>query len=259
MKINLYTTYFKSENMERQQEIDYCLFKNMQNLYINQINIFLDANTRSSDFYHFFDNSDNHIYANKLNFININRVPTYKDWIESSKTNHIISIFANADIYFDESINKLLNYLDKPNSMICLSRYEDCSGSCTPHPNPHWSQDAWAVNTNHIDSINFLEDLNIATGKFRCDNKFAYIMNIHGWDLYNPYDVVKCFHKHESNIRKYNPAEATNIGCLAFVHPCKNLEPSKIDMDIMSLNTKSISKCSINSWLEEETSKNQSK
>ena len=252
MKINLYTTYFKSENTERQQEINYCLLQNIKNLYINQINIFLDEYTIQSDLYHLFDNQDNHIYTNKLNFIRINRIPTYRDWIQYSKTNNAISIFANADIYFDESVNKISNYLSKPNSMICLSRHEDRSNSCTPHSSPHWSQDAWAINTSHIENIKFLEKLDIATGKSRCDNKFAYIMNVYGWDLYNPYEVIKCFHKHESNIRKYNPIETTNIGCLAFVHPCKNLEPSKIDMDIMSLNTKSISKCSINRWLEEK-------
>lgn len=249
MKINLYTTYFKSNSEKRQLELDNCLINNLKNLYINQINIFLDQHTKSSHFYHFFENEELHQYCNKLNFIYLNQMPTYKNWLEHSALN-CISIFSNADIYFDKSINKISKYLAKPNNIICLSRHEDLLDSTKLHSNPHWSQDAWAINGNHIQNISFLPKLNIPTGQFRCDNKFAYLMSIYGWNLYNPCNTVKCYHKHQSNVRTYNPIEINNIGGLAFVYPCKNMKASKIDIQIMSLNTKNIIGCSINDWLE---------
>jgi hypothetical protein len=251
MKIKLFTTYYQSESQERQKELDYCLVQNFKNIYIYQINIFLDKYTRSSNFYHFFEDEDLRSYANKLNFIQIGQIPTYKNWLENSPLN-CISVFSNSDIYFDQSINKAAAYLKQPNSIICLSRHEDLIDSQKPHPNPHWSQDTWIIKGNSIQNINFLPKLDISTGQFRCDNKFAYIMNIHGWDLHNPCHHIKSFHRHCSNIRNYDPLEISNIGGLAFVHPSTNKNPSNIDMQIMSLNTKNIMSCSLNDWLEKK-------
>jgi hypothetical protein len=253
MKINLYSTYFISSNKKRQDELNFCLKKNLQNEYIDKINIFLDKNTKICNFYNFFENKYYNKYTNKLNFIRIEKIPTYKDWIEHSQTNKLISVFSNADIYFDESINKMFQYLKKPNSIICLSRHEDLDSGKILHKNPHWSQDVWAINSNYLKNLNFISQIDISVGQCRCDNKFAYVMNTYGWDLYNPCSIIKCFHKHESRIINYNPIEPINIGALAFVHPCKNLEPSKIDIQVMSLNTKNIISCSINNWLEMST------
>ena len=249
MKIKLFTTYFISNSKKRQLELDSCLINNLKNSYINQINVFLDHKTKSSNFYHFFENEELHPYCNKLNFICLDKMPTYKNWIEHSSAN-TISLFSNADIYFDKSINKISDYLTEPNNIICLSRHEDLLKSTKLHPNPHWSQDVWAINGNHIQNINFLPKLDIPTGQFRCDNKFAYIMSIYGWNLYNPCNTIKCYHKHLSNIRTYDPVEINNIGGLAFVYPCEKTEASKIDIQIMSLNTKNVTGCSMNNWLE---------
>lgn len=249
MKIKLFTTYYQSKSQERQKELDYCLVQNLKNTYIHQINIFLDKNTRSSNFYHFFEDEDMRPYANKLNFIQIGQIPTYKNWLENSSLN-CISVFSNSDIYFDQSINKVVSYLEQSNSIICLSRHEDLIDSQKLHSNPHWSQDTWIINGKNIPNINFLFKLDISTGQFRCDNKFAYIMSIYGWNLYNPCNTIKSYHKHLSNIRTYDPTEINNIGGLAFVYPCEQTKASKIDIQIMSLNTKNVIGCSMNNWLE---------
>ena len=57
---------------------------------------------------------------NKLNLIILDKIPSYKDWLDISGTKNEISVFANADIYFDESINKAFNYLKNEKSLICL-------------------------------------------------------------------------------------------------------------------------------------------
>ena len=254
MKINLFTTYFKSESENRQKELDYCLTQNLINPYINQINTFLDQNTRSSDFYHFFEDPENHLYINKLNFIKIDRIPTYKDWIEHSIKSNAISIFTNADIYFDDSINKVYKYLEKPNRLICLSRYEDLDEYIVPHENPYWSQDSWVIDFSQDHDFNFIKKLDVPTGKYRCDNKVAYIFSVYGWDLYNPCSEIKSYHKHRSKIRTYDKADTSIIGSLAFVSPTANPEnPSIVEYHIMPIKTTNIKKEAIVSqWLENQ-------
>ena len=228
--------------------------QNLRNLYVNQINVFLDQNTRSSDFYHFFEDPENHLYANKLNLIKIDRIPTYKDWIDYSIKNDTVSIFANADMYFDDSINKVYKYLEKPNSLMCLSRHEDLDESIKPHNKPQWSQDIWAIDFRKVNEIGFIKELDFSTGKYRCDNKIAYIFSVHGWDLYNPFYEIKSYHRHKSKIRTYDKADTSIIGSLAFVSPTTNPEnPSIIEYHIMPIKTANIKKEAIVSdWLENQ-------
>jgi len=256
MKINLFTTYFKPESEDRQKELDYCLTQNLKNQYINKINIFLDQNTRSSDLYRFFEEIDDYIYSNKLNFIKINRIPTYKDWIDYSIKNNDISIFANADIYFDDSINKVYKYLEKPNSLMCLSRYEDFDEHIVPHENPQWSQDSWIINFSKENNFSFIKELDVPTGKYRCDNKVAYIFSVQGWDLYNPFYEIKSYHRHKSKKRTYDQADTSIIGSLAFVSPTTNPEtPSIVEYHIMPIKAANIKKEAIVSpWLENRIS-----
>ncbi len=229
--IDLYTTYFLSNSEERQNELDECLLNNINNKFINNIFIF----TESFKVHSFLENK----YKNKkIKFIFLNHIPTYKDWIVFSKkysNKNSISIFSNSDICFDESILNLNNYLVKPKSLVCASRYEN--GQLIK--NPHWSQDVWALCVSDIENIDFCQSLSIQTGIPRCDNKLAYFFCVNGWDLYNPKDV-KCVHKHESKIRNYEKKDKVNIGALAFVHPCDFLEPSKIEIFLMPLSCKNI-------------------
>jgi hypothetical protein len=194
------------------------------------------------------------MYANKLNFIKIDRIPTYKDWIDYSIKNNAISIFANADIYFDESISKAYKYLEKPNSLICLSRYEDLDKSIEPHDNPQWSQDTWAIDFRKVNEFGFIKELEVPTGKYRCDNKIAYVFSVYGWDLYNPFHDIKSYHRHRSGIRTYYKADTSIIGSLAFVSPTTTSEsPSIVEYHIMPIKTANIKKeVVVNQWLENQ-------
>lgn len=239
--INLFTTYYISS--ERQKELDHCLAENLKNPLINQVYVFLDQNTNEHDV---------PFKTDKLKFIKLDRIPTYKDWIENaSKHKGDFSIFVNADIYLNNSISNLNKYLQNDRSIVCLSRYEDNDG-IKPHPMPKWSQDFWAIKNDQLKSIDFISELEIPTGKCRCDNRLAFIFTIWGWDIYNPTNEIHCFHKHKSNIRNYNKLDLSTIGGLAFVNPTKtHKNPSDIEISIMPVKTTNIKKCYLNVWLEQ--------
>jgi hypothetical protein len=256
MKINLYSTYFVSDHAERQKEIDYCLLKNIENIYFNRVNIFVENKalaglSKMLGTSQIFAKHNLQATANKLNLIILDKIPSYKDWLDISGTKNEISVFANADIYFDESINKAFNYLKNEKSLICLSRHEVLQTQIVPHQNPKWSQDAWVINSNTIQNIDFLDKLDLSTGKCRCDNKLAYYFAINGWDLYNPFMDIKCYHKHDSKLRNYNKKTPDIFGSLAFVHPTKTYDPSIVDICVMPKKNLNINQCLLSTFLYE--------
>jgi len=246
---NLYSTYFISPSIERQAELDFCLLNNIQNTHLTEINIFGELNSliRLRE----ITNHLNSFEKNKINIIPFDKSPSYKDWLDASKNKNEISIFANADIYFDSSINNAYDLLKSDNkNILCLSRHEILENdSIEEHKNPHWSQDAWIINSNNIVGIDFLNFLNIQTGLARCDNQFAYYFAINDWNIYNNFREIKCFHKHSSNFRSYDLKDKNIIGGAALVLPTTKRTPSDIDICIFSKSESKIKKCYLNNFL----------
>jgi len=247
--INLYSTYFISFSTKRQRELDFCLLNNIQNSHFTEINIFVELNSLIK--LEEITEDLNPFEKNKIKIIPLDKPPTYKDWLDESKNKNEISVFANADIYFDSSINNVHNLLKSDNkNIVCLSRHEVLEdGNIEEHENPHWSQDAWIINSNNITSIDFLNFLNIQTGLARCDNQFAYYFAINDWNIYNNFRDIKCFHKHSSNVRTYDLKDKDIIGGAAFVFPTTRDYPSDIDICIFSKSKSKIKKCYLNDFL----------
>lgn len=252
MSINLYTTYFISNDESRQKELDHCLISNINNPHIRSVSLFIDnrAKQRVKEI------CDSSVDVEKIKYIYCDGSPTYKMWIENCK-NWGINVFANADITFDESIENFKVWVggNRPKRIVCLSRYNMINGEATLHKNPHWSQDVWAISHEDLDKIDFMQSLAIPTGKYRCDNKLAYEFAINGWDLFNPCNcknlqTIRCFHHHESNLRTYDKKDKTIIGSICHVHPCtSSLRSSRVDYRIMPLSTNNVLSCELSDYL----------
>jgi hypothetical protein len=221
--MHLFTTYFKSTNQERQKELDFCIKKNCLNDIISRITIFLDSNTTEDDLYNLG------LDLTKIDFVKINRLPTYKDWlINGINSNEEFLIFSNADIYFNETLEEIKKYPLNEKAVMCISRYEETINGIEKTKFSFFSQDVWIIKRKNIPSITFIDNLNISTGVVRCDNKFAYFFASNGWDLYNPVEHIKVIHRHESNIRTYDYYSKENTGSVAFVEESHNYMPSEV-------------------------------
>lgn len=247
-EIDLYTTYFISDNLERQRELDFCLSKNSENELFGKIYVFLDDKTHEHDVRRCLGD---HFCLERVICLGVGGRPSYNDWLTCSRRLSVgISLFANADIFFDESVRSLGSYLKRPKSVVALSRHDFADGSFVPHPKPHWSQDAWAISSDQIDQIGFMGDLSFRTGSARCDNKFAYHFAVSGWDIYNPFKSMMCGHAHSSGVRAYSKKDREIYGALAFVHPCDSPEnPSELDICIMPLSSRNMSGVRMNYFL----------
>lgn len=247
-EIHLFTTFFVSTSEDRQKELNYCLETNLKNKLIKSVNVFVE-NTTDLNGLKFLEEPDLYQHYKKLKIIFLGHIPTYKDWLIQPVEG--ISVFCNADIYFDESLSGLKKYTELKNSIVCLTRCE-VKDSIMPHSNPHWSQDCWAIKGSNLADVSFVEKLNVSTGKMRCDNKLAYIFCMHGWSLFNPVNEISCYHLHGSKLRDYKALDTSVIGALGFVYPCKSPEhPSEVEINIMPLSTSNIrTKVEINGYLD---------
>lgn len=202
--INLYVNYYKPIDKQRQEEIDFCFDKNLNNSLINQMIVF---------------GSFNEAVADAIVYVKNDR-PTYQDYF--NKANEItsdddINIICNSDIYFDETLELVKNI--KPNEVYCLTRWEYNDGQITDfnkmHGAPHgFSQDAWiwrgktrmkdcdkviaiSDETKEYDEIPF--NLGIAG----CDNHIAYRFGQSGYKLLNPSIEIRAIHVHKEQSRNY--------------------------------------------------------
>jgi hypothetical protein len=189
----------KLYNNARQKEIDYCLQKNFDNEYIDEIHIFLEEDC---DF-DFIKNKRNINCVKKITGKRIN----FKDIFEYYN-NYLVNnicILMNSDIYLDASVKLVKNInFSKEKVFISLNRYENnddnvpsllnglemndadfknCQSFLKPYQKSIWSQDVW-IWSNKID-VNDIEQFNFELGVVGCDNYLNYLMNINGYKVLN--------------------------------------------------------------------------
>jgi hypothetical protein len=246
--INLFFPYYHCGDKKRQQEIDLCLKQNIDNTSISKLIVLIDGNSVLP-----YDDD-------KITAIHLQSRPTYKKWIQLSHELSLagVSVLCNSDIYFDQSIRLLSVVADKAQKFVALSRWEVVEGQTYLHPNPHWSQDVWAMNCDNQLSEEMLHQLDFQMGVPRCDNKIAYLFGIFGWQIFNPCAKVKSFHLHETELRTYQKKlDYRIIGGVAYVQPgIEYNHPAELELDIWVRSSKNIKSVNINKslekWLVEE-------
>ena len=253
-KLSLFTTFYLTENTERQEELLHCLSKNISNELISKIYILLDEDEEQIK--EFLKTQTD---SQKIVFVSNKKIPSYGDWINHAKncidTLEDVVVYCNADIYLDETASLCREYLQQDESIICLSRHNLLDDALVPHPNPHWSQDLWAISRENILRIQnrfFVDELNIThTGVYRCDNKLAYLFAMRGWKIFNPFPQIKCVHVQKSAERSYNKFDLDIIGGLCFVSATNSQSKnSELDVSIMPVKVGNITKCAINKFLQ---------
>ncbi|NET76672.1 tetratricopeptide repeat protein [Okeania sp. SIO1F9] len=242
-QIVLFTPYFKAKQSDRQDELIYCLRKNIECTEIEKIVLLIDDDHRPE------------LASSKIEIVNLSSRPTYLDWIEltEKKCADKISILANSDIYFDESISRLRElFYTNPKAFVTISRYEQKGSEQILHQNPHWSQDVWAIFGNSKLEDTLKESLKIRLGVPRCDNKVAYLFAIHGTKLYNPCYEVKTVHVQQTDSRTYDKKNDKSIlGGVTYVHPSSELlKRSKLDLELWAVDFSQIKEVKFNKSLE---------
>jgi len=248
----LFSTYFQASHQLRQTEINFSLSENLKNKWFNKIFIFTDNQDGTKELRKLLEKQP----SSHVEIFELGRVPTFFDWLVTAKEKCKNSdlVFSNADIYFNESVQFLPKYINGVERLACISRHDlDEKGGLKLHASPHWSQDAWALQSETIDRIKFLDELKFPVGKPRCDNRLAYVFSVWGWSLFNPCYEIQAVHVHQSKIRTYEYDEIVNVGTVAYVHPCLSEEiPSFVDLSVFILKNSNVRKVVLNDFLEKK-------
>ena len=222
--MNLITTYYKSSNEKRNDEINKCLIKNFENKFIKKI--YLLNNEKFN--LNFINNHKNKIIQVVISN-DINYKLKYNDAIHfiNGYLKNEICILSNSDIYFNETLS-LINNDNINNKFFALLRYDenekgDISIFSQYNIPRDDSQDCWIFKSPlNID----LNKLNFSLGTLGCDSIFAYIVYDSNTDvdtktnISNPsYDIIS-IHVHNTGFRTYD--EKTRLhGKYCMLPACK--------------------------------------
>lgn len=196
--IRLLTTFYLETREDRRSEYLHCLQSNLQCRAIHKIMV-LDENSRE-------------LFAdNKISVRSIDRRPAYDDffnWINEVVSEGDISIIANSDICFDESLSLLNHMTWHAQTAFALSRWDVVRSSgrvCLFDRGD--SQDCW-IFKGPLRKVRG----NFPLGVYDCDNKIAWELQQAGYRVVNPALSLRSYHHHESGYRSYQEEPAPDYG-----------------------------------------------
>lgn len=228
MNIVLHQQYYVPNESKRRHEIFSCLKKNLRNPCISEIVIW----SVSSDLKSAHKFVENYSPMKKITF----KVPennvrlTYKDWLESTyaQKKMEIHVLSNSDIMLDQSVNHFRDLHQERYVFGALTRYNNFN----LNESPEMTQDTWSIRSDDFPthSKSLYSQSNFSLGTLGCDNRIAFILEIHGYKIINPCLTIATHHLHESKYRTYRESERL-LGSYKFIKPSsltksKELNPS---------------------------------
>ena len=189
LMFNLYTSYFHDSDPRRQQELNTCLQKNIDNKLINKIYLLLDQPLTTSETK----------YSDKIVPIYLRSRPLYNtifDLMRTHQNDEDFGAIANSDIYFDETIKEVFKY--GSNICLALTRYE-VEKTGIRFLNRKDSQDVWIVKGKPRAVKG-----DFGMGVPGCDNAIAWRFEQAGYVVINPSQTIRTYHLHQSNKRNYD-------------------------------------------------------
>ena len=211
----LLTQYYRPDKARREREIKKCLEMNVKCPLLDKI-ILLNETDLSKQF-----PSDP---QEKIQQVIIGKRLTYATvlkWFQDNAPKNTICVFANSDIYLDETWRTLwsVNLQDKFLSLLRYDVQETGSPSKLFGPRPD-SQDTWVFLSDSIKSRTFeWKDLDFPFGKAGCDNAINVEMLRKKFLIVNPAYSIRTHHLHTSAIRTYDPTDIVDKSMYFYVEP----------------------------------------
>lgn len=207
--IRLFTTIYHEKNKLRKNELFEAIAKNIKVSAIGEIYLLNELEDIAE------------LVHPKTKVIDIIHRPKYSDYfkiINEIAQEGDISILANTDIYFDESIGALEYTLTRENC-FALSRWDTINSKQILF-NRNDSQDTWIFRGKIKENING----DFYLGVPRCDNRILFELHQAGYDVSNPAFSIRSYHLH-TGIRE----EYTENNQDSFIPPpYKYLFPSNV-------------------------------
>jgi hypothetical protein len=191
--IHLVTQFYLPKSTERLAEVQEALRRNAANPYLESI---LLLNER------IYTEEELGVSAPKIKQYLLPRRVKFSDLFSTRLPGY--TVVANADIFFDETIqNVRTSDIHCTKKMYSLLRYEFTTpnlAECKLFGPRSDSADTWIVHANHSLPLPLF---NFELGRPGCDNKLNYLFRLLGFEVYNDPNFVRSYHVHREETRAY--------------------------------------------------------
>ena len=202
--IRLFTTFYREPRRERLAEYVDCLNRNLSCTALTEVCVLVEG-------------ADDILPASgKLRVLRIPNRPLYSDffkWISDTATPGDISVIANADIWFDDSVGVASRALG-PRECFAMARWDESTLF-----DRNDSQDCWVFRGP---VVGVKGDFPI--GIPRCDNRFLYELQAAGYLVRNPAFSIRAHHVHKGKRIEYATSDLAT--CVA--EPYRYLWPHNL-------------------------------
>lgn len=201
--MNLFIEYYKPKNIVRHGELLACLHENLSNRFIDKVFLYIS------------DDSKLEFNSDKIWIIHCDKRPTFKDiFKECNKLDNEICILANADIFFDKSID-ILNNTNLDGLFLAISRWNVKQDGTSELFNNAAAQDVWAFRTPLKIPDQLMNQLDFyCGGTGGPDNRLAWIIDEAGYKLRNPAKQIRVQHLHSDKSRNVTKTISGPYLCL---------------------------------------------
>lgn len=222
--------YYRPQKARRAKEIDRCITKNIACDIIDSILLLNEQDEVPHQSALAHPKITQHIIGHRL---------TYADVMEAIQTkvpDNAIVVFANSDIYLDDSWRNLWS-MNLSDTFLSLLRYEEPTNDGEepqlfgPRPD---SQDTWVVRADSVkrkigSTQTSLQSFQFPFGKSGCDNAINVEMLRKKFVVANPCMTLRTIHCHSSQVRTYDPKDVVEKPIFLYLEPTglHDLEPIK--------------------------------
>ena len=211
-KLYYITQYYQPEQSKRRNEINACLEKNIKNTYIDHI-VLLNEKDYSAR----LPKSDviiQKVIGHRLFYDDVIR------YINDKIPSNSIVVFANADIYLDDTIRSIWS-TNLDNKFLALLRYDDdLNGGCEIFGPRNDSQDTWILSSDSVKSRTWnYDNFHFLFGVSGCDNAITCEMLRMKYLVVNPSLTIITHHVHNSDYRTYNKDDIIDKDVFLYIEP----------------------------------------
>jgi hypothetical protein len=204
--------FYKSSSKARNKELQRCLRKNLDNELVDEVLLFTEGNNLEIP----VDKKIKQVpMKTRLSYANC--IDAIQRVIGAGK----LVVFANADIYLDDSWKSLWS-VNMKDVFLALLRWEEGVDGKEPKlfgPRND-SQDTWVIHSDSVLSKEWdLSAFNIPFGKAGCDNAILVDFLRNKFKIVNPALSLKTIHVHASEIRNYEKTDIVDRSVYMFVEP----------------------------------------
>ncbi len=212
------TQYYKPEKARRAREIVTCLAKNLACPFIDRVVLLNETDMTE----HYpkgvpLEKIHQEVIGKRLTYAAVVR------WISENAPANTLCVFANSDIYLDETW-RLLWTTKMENRFLSLLRYE-AEDSVPDEEHTLFgpradSQDTWVLLSDSVKSRNWdWTALDFSFGRAGCDNAINVEMLKAKFLVTNPALTLRTHHLHTSQIRTYDPQDIVDKPMYFYIQP----------------------------------------